>query len=117
MTSPAWLAVTLQVPLLTTVKVADVVLVAKVGDDTVQMLVSLLVNVFCREAELVEEMVNAATPYTRSAKVPNVMVCAPLFMVSTASAEVTVETAPALPKLLTTTEYVPASATVNELSV
>ena len=104
---------TLHVPLLTTVKVADVVFVESDGDATVQILVSLLVNVFCSDAEFVDEMVNAATPYTRSARVPNVMVWVPLFIVSTASADVTVETAPAVPKLLTTTEYVPASATTG----
>ena len=87
----------LHVPVLTTVKVADVVFVANVGDAMVQMLVSLLVNVFCNEAEFVDEMVNAATPYTRSARVPNVIDCVPLFIVRTASADVTVETAPVLP--------------------
>ena len=41
------------------------------------------------------------------------MVWVPLFIVSTASDDVTVDTAPALPKLFTTTEYVPASATTR----
>ena len=52
-------------------------------------------------------------PYTRSDKVLNVIVWVPLFMVSTASADVTVETAPLLPKLFVTTEYVPASASTK----
>ena len=52
----------------------------------------------------------------RSASVPNVMDCVPLFMVSTAPEEVTEDTAPFAPELFVTTEYVPASAiTVLEI--
>jgi hypothetical protein len=87
----------LHVPEETTVKVAEVVPVANVGDVTVHTVVSLLVNVFCSDAELLEEMLKGATPYTRSDNVPNVIVCVPLFMVRTASADVTAETAPVLP--------------------
>ena len=42
------------------------------------------------------------------------IVCDPCVMVSVALAEVTVETAPDEPEFFTTTEYVPASASVND---
>ena len=103
----------LHVPEETTVNVAVVVFVESDSAPSVHTAMSLLVKVFCSDAELVEVMLKAATPYTRSDKVSNVIVWVPLFMVSTASADVTVETAPALPKLFVTTEYVPASASTK----
>ena len=81
---------------------------------TVHTLVVALANDTTNPALDVADTVNGDTPYTRSANEPKVIVCDPCVMVSVASADVTVETAPDEPEFFTTTEYVPASARVNE---
>ena len=93
------------VPMLITVTVVP---------DTVHTLVVADANATVRFDVDVAETVMGETPYTRSASAPNVIVCAAWFTVSTASADVTDETAPAEPEFFTTTEYVPASATVSD---
>lgn len=110
---PAWLAVMVHVPVLTTVTVVP---------DTVHTPVVVDAYETARLDDAVAVMVIGETPYTRSASEPNVIVCDDWFTVSTASADVTDDTAPDEPEFFTTTEYVPASvvasdANTNELDV
>ena len=91
-----------------------VLITVTVVPDTVHTLVVVEANDTVRPDDAVAETVMGDTPYTRSAKVPKVMDCVAWFTVSTASADVTDETAPDDPAFFTTTEYVPASATVSD---
>ena len=91
-----------------------VLITVTVVPDTVHTLVVVDANDTVRPDDAVAETVMGETPNTRSASAPNVMVCEAWFTVSTASADVTEETAPEDPEFFTTTEYVPASATRSD---
>ena len=106
-----------QVPFATRVTVAFVELPESVPAPTVHTPVELLVNVVASEEVVVALIENAAAPYTLSESAPKVTVWSALTMESVASAEVTLETAPLDPELLTTTEYVAASENATELIV